>query len=280
MGVARSETQAVEYGGIVYFPGGLSRGLNPIPAHDVFEAFDPVSNTWSRLADMPDKRHHLLLAAHAGHVYVFGGLDERLWLPQDNLWRYSIEDDAWEELEPMPTDLASGSAVVLNGKIILIAGIGASKQVFEFDPTSLEWTNRAPLIEAREHIAAAVLGGQIYVSGGRWSDNELASVERLDPIRDEWQMVAPLGEARAGHAMVAVGEQLVVFGGEILTTRAALDSVEVYDPGRDSWESGPTLPTTVHGVGAVEWNGAVLMIGGATAAAQANATGDVYRWDP
>lgn len=278
--MARSETQAVEHDGIFYFPGGLSRGLNPLPAHDTFESFDPETNEWTSLADMPDKRHHLLVAAWDGFIYVFGGLDERLWLPQDNLWRYSIEDDEWMELASMPTDLASGAAVTLDGSIFVIAGVGAARQTFEFDPVTGGWSTRAPLMEAREHIAAAVVDGLIYVSGGRWSEGELASVERYDPSLDEWQAVAPLAVARAGHAMVGNDGQLVAFGGEILGTRTALDSVELYDPETDRWTAGPPLPTTTHGGGAVAWAGTVYMIGGAPNAAQANATGDVYSWTP
>ncbi len=279
MEVARSEAPAASVDGLIYYPGGLSRGVNRLPAHDAFEVLDPVTNQWRSLAPLPQKRHHLMLAGHGGSLYVFGGLDERLWLPRDNVWRYSIVDDRWDVLDPMPTDLASGAAVTVGDSIYVIAGVGESRSVWEFDTSDATWSRRADLLEAREHIAAAVLDGYIYVSGGRWSE-DLASVERYDPNEDEWTSVAPMAEARAGHAMVAVGGRLVAFGGELLDSRRALDSVEIYDTEADVWIGGPVLPTTIHGVGGAVVESVVYMVGGATAAAQANATGDVFSWEP
>ena len=40
---------------------------------DVFEMYDPSADRWMSLAPLPEGRHHLMAAAHAGRVYAFGG---------------------------------------------------------------------------------------------------------------------------------------------------------------------------------------------------------------
>src|SRR3989337_753496 len=53
---ARSEDAAAVLDGMIYVAGGFG-------ALSRFERFDPRADAWERLADLPEPRHHLSLAA-------------------------------------------------------------------------------------------------------------------------------------------------------------------------------------------------------------------------
>ena len=57
----------VEYGGYVYIAGG-NGGENR------FDRYDPVSDTWERLPDIPTPRYELSGAASNGCVFAVGGM--------------------------------------------------------------------------------------------------------------------------------------------------------------------------------------------------------------
>ena len=68
----------------------------------------------------------------------------------------------------------------------------------------------------RNHVGAAVLDGDLIVTGGRPGpvNGGQTTVESYDPKQQKWSPLAPLATARSGHAAVVAGGRLVVFGGE------------------------------------------------------------------
>ena len=98
-------------------------------------------------------------------------------------------------------------------------------------------------------LAAAAMGGKIYVTGGE-SDSvnsvyteTVNSVYVYDPQADAWTPLASMSSARQHHASAAVGGKLYVFGG-MDNSDKCLSTVEVYDPASNSWEKGPSLTSS------------------------------------
>ncbi len=98
--------------------------------------------------------------------------------------------------------------------------------------------------------------------------NTLATVRVFDPARAKWTNLAPMAEPResAQVAMLADGRVLVA-GGMQRTTDGGpppiLASSEIYDPGTDSWSTGPALLEPRAGGAAVTLRDAtVLVLGG------------------
>eukprot|EP00966_Prymnesium_polylepis_P302784 6994873-Prymnesium_polylepis.1 len=52
----------------------------------------------------------------------------------------------------------------------------------------------------RSRVAAAVVGGKIYVSGGFDGSNQLSSVEVYDPARSVWEAAPLMAAARSTAA--------------------------------------------------------------------------------
>jgi hypothetical protein len=103
----------------------------------------------------------------------------------------------------------------------------------------------------REHIAAALAGGEIYVLGGRDGGRNLDVVERYDPERRRWARAPSLAFARSGFAAVSVGGNVIALGGEELTPGGTtIRPVEILDPGERRWRRLPGMRTPRHGLGA------------------------------
>lgn len=96
----------------------------------------------------------------------------------------------------------------------MAVGCGRSTEPTPIDATGT-WTARAPLLEARQEVAVAVLQGWIYVAGGFRIDASSANtVEVYDPVTDHWSTVAPLPQGLNHPAAAVLGERLYVLGGD------------------------------------------------------------------
>ncbi|ELU15691.1 hypothetical protein CAPTEDRAFT_206095 [Capitella teleta] len=103
----------------------------------VSQEFDPISNEWRLLSEMPGPCHGVAAVALNNKIYVVGGL---------NRVCYSFDpvNDEWKSLSP-PTQLClDGSATVWKGKILLSAYLCTSL-VQEYDPATDRWSKQNQL---------------------------------------------------------------------------------------------------------------------------------------
>jgi N-acetylneuraminic acid mutarotase len=261
MEVARSETAAAVLDGLIYVPGGL-----PGPS-SVMEAYDPVANSWHKVANMPGGRHHLMTTAYNGKVYVFGGtnISGSTWIPVNTSWAYDPTTNKWSTLAPMPESRLAGAAVTMDNYIYIVGGVGGTQDLLRYDPQANTWKKLAAMHVAREHVPAAVLDGKIYAIGGRWQGGgEWTSVEVYDPATNKWTFAASLHIAHAGCSATVLYGQIVVAGGEYFSSfpPQALKIVEVYNPATKTWHEATPMPHGVHGNPVASVGGKVYVLGG------------------
>jgi N-acetylneuraminic acid mutarotase len=116
---------------------------------------------------------------------------------------------------------------------------------------------------SRSELAAAALGGRIYVAGGIAQWGTTAAFEAYDPARDRWEELPPLPEAVHHLAAAATDDRVYVTGGYTdllfseITSRAW-----AYDPGARTWARIADLPAprAAHGMAAIE--GKLYVVGG------------------
>ncbi len=107
---------AASMGGFLYVTGGLVEGPPAAGPHVVLrrcERYDPASNTWSRIADLPEPRTCHALACLDGSLYAVGG--QAVWDGPGSTsppWRYDAIAGAWLEV-PLAGD--SGAMVGFKG---------------------------------------------------------------------------------------------------------------------------------------------------------------------
>src|SRR5262249_34283775 len=149
-----------------------------------------------------------------GKIYAFGGFVAPLvgppaWVPIANAWEYAPAADSWTPLAPMPTRRGAAMAAAAGGRLYGVGGAPgppgsggrgapparphrALDTVEEYDPATGTWRARSPMPTARNHAAIGVVGGKIYVIGGRIGAafigvaSNTDVVEEYDPTGDQW----------------------------------------------------------------------------------------------
>jgi Kelch motif len=112
----------------------------------------------------------------------------------------------------------------------------------------------------RSYVAAAELGGKVYVAGGMFGSagTRLDRVQRFDPARQVWTTLPRLPEpVRAAAGATRKGEFLVIGG---TTERGGGRQVYVWTGSR--WRRGPPVPRRLYNHSAVTVGEEVYVLGG------------------
>jgi DNA-binding CsgD family transcriptional regulator len=182
----------------------------------------PVAATpgWEPGVNLPTPRTGLALVADDvdGSVYAISGRDAG-GLVADTL-RYRVRGYRWEHLADKPTPVENAGAAQVWGEFVVPGGCdaeGKALRVVEvYDPDTDRWRTGAPLPEPRCAYGLAALGGELYLFGGRTSDDPVTAsdkVWRYDPRLGEWSLESEMPLPRSDLAAVVVGSGIRVLGG-------------------------------------------------------------------
>jgi len=254
-----------------WIPGGaLGKTLKTV------EVYDPVTNTWTKKADMPTPRFSSSISVVSGKIYVIGGHGGGVNM-LSTTEEYDPKTDTWIRKASMPTKRHSLSASAVNGKIYAIGGTIIEGMKFvsfptveEYDPATDTWTKKANMPTKRAALSTSVVSGKIYAIGGciPWRDawKELSTVEVYDPATDTWTKGADMPTRRCWHAASAVNGKIYAIGGMIVTgvKWPMVSDVEVYYPAVDRWTKKRSMPTRRGSHAASAVNRKIYVIGGAS----------------
>jgi DNA-binding CsgD family transcriptional regulator/N-acetylneuraminic acid mutarotase len=170
----------------------------------------------------------------------------------------------WHALAALPTARSGLAAVSYELKVYAIGGAtaaGVTGLTEGFDPATNSWAQLAPKPLPVADIGAAVLGGLIYVPGGRLASGQPTNVlEAYNPRSNSWQQRAPLPKAISAYALVAYEGELYVFGG--WDGQHDLNTIYRYDPATDTWSEDPAMPRARAFAGAAVASGSIYVVGG------------------
>jgi len=154
------------YDGKIYYAGGLHNGL----AVNWFDVYDPVTDTWTQLPDMPTARDHFQASVLDGRFWAIGGRNVQ---PNETTAvneAFDFGTGQWVTgFAPLPTPRGGFASAVLDGEIVIIGGEGygqAWPTVDAYDPATDTWRSLAPMPNPRHGIQGAVCNGGIYIAGG------------------------------------------------------------------------------------------------------------------
>jgi len=173
----------------------------------------------------------------AACIYAIGGSDRGAENPTQ-VEAYNDVTNSWTDAVPIttPRDHLAAQGAPVNGRIYAIGGrvqIDFGRNVDateEYSPETDAWTPKAPLPTARSGIAAAVLGGRIYVFGGEGSEGTFDENEAYDPETDSWETLEPMPTARHGLGAAVVGDTIYVIGGGETPGLSVSGANEAYTP--------------------------------------------------
>jgi N-acetylneuraminic acid mutarotase len=229
--------------------------------------YDPGPDKWTKRKTIPVRVHHQAQAGFNGKLYIFGGCTRAISGEGgvDNVWEYDSATDTYRALAPMPVKRCSAQAEEVGGKIYVIGGLeplenGKGTRVTGrndmYDPATNTWTSRSPMPTSRNHAFSGVVGGKIYVIGGRIGAGNIPAttnidvVEEYDPATNLWGVVKErMPTARSGGGAATYNGKIYVGGGELQNRQlmAAFKALEAYDPASNTWEVLPSMPSARHG---------------------------------
>lgn len=164
----------------------------------------------------------------------------------------------------MPTARQGLAVTAYEDLIFAIGGEtagGVTGVVESYDISTNTWITLSKKPTPVSDTGAAVIGGRIFVPGGRLDSGELtAALEIYDPRQDSWQLGSPLPVAVSAYAMVAFEGKLYLFGG--WDGKKFLASVYEYDPEQDQWNQRTPMPTARGFSGAAVAGGKIFVLGG------------------
>ena len=265
MSMARSEHSAVLMRDEIVVVGGLvESGFGRSAVTGGVEAYDPASDVWRPLPELPSPRHHVMATVIDDRLLVIGGLAETGFDPVDTAWE--LRAGRWVDRASLPTLVGSGAAVTLHRHVYVVGGV-PSGGLLRYDPAEDTWVTLTPPRLRREHLAAVVFAGEIWAIAGRWEGQAYRSTEIYDPASDAWRDGPNLVEARSGFGATVVGESIIVAGGEVFDPVMALSSVERFEVSTGEWTLAKALPDGLHGNPLVAVGATVYLPGGSTRAA-------------
>ena len=223
MPTARSEAAAVAYRGRLLVIGGRApedkeHGRPKQRVVGVVEAYDPVSNSWSELGQLNQRREGHVAFVLNDTVFVAGGSDHGANILRSIETLDPTDPSRWQVSEHLALDMpaAAPAVAVARGSAFIFGGFspGPINAVQAFRGTRSRENLPPGQFRARGSHAAAALGDTVYVLGGRGPKGKgqgrgqsrvLADVDAYALETDEWQEAEPLPEPRQGFAAVAVG---------------------------------------------------------------------------
>ncbi len=171
---------------------------------------------------------------------------------------------AWETRASLSTPRSNLAVVSYENLIYAVGGQtaqGVTNALASYSPTADEWTSLAPKPIPVADIQAAVIGGRIYVPGGRLEDGAItAELEIYDPARNLWVEGAPVPAKRSAYSLVAFEGQLYLFGG--WDGHSYQNTVYRYDPLQDQWLEQTPMPTARGFSGAAVVENKIYVLGG------------------
>jgi N-acetylneuraminic acid mutarotase len=128
--------------------------------------------------------------------------------------------------------------------------------------------SRFPLVVAVAGVVAVlgVLAALLLAGGDDGNEEEASPPPVAGPVATKlpsdlaWSSIASPPFQRQYAAATAVDGKVMVIGG--IGVRDASTTTKIYDPGTDSWTTGPGLPAALHHASAVTYGGDPVVIGG------------------
>ena len=199
----------------------------------------------------------------------------------DSVTATTVAMPLWEQESDMPTPRYRLAGVADGCRFYAIGGFdlegNAVDTVEVLDLATRQWNTVASRLTAAANSAAVMLDGRLYLIGGYDpngnGDERLATVEFYDPVSDTWATATALPEATSGMTAIALDGRIYAMGGN--TVDGEFTASYIYDPGADSWSSGPSLPMEDTSFArALVLDGSIYLVGGWPGQK------GIYRYDP
>jgi len=257
----RFEGYACGYGDKLFTFGGYNSLIHPYAVNADGDVYDASLDRWRSLGRMPAPPSHAGMARDVEHgmLYFVGGLQGAYpGVTTNEVWSYDMNRNVWAQLPGLPTPLAAGCAVIVDGELHYFGGIGAHDRDtnlavhYVLTLGESQWRKAAEFPTPRDHMTALAWNGKIYVFGGEIGHDKYHLQQTLshvyDPASDTWTRLAdmPRSKSHTESSAIVRDGKIVIAGGQV-EGFASTDTILQYDPVADSWGMVGRLPGALQG---------------------------------
>jgi N-acetylneuraminic acid mutarotase len=270
--VPRNHLAAGTLGGRVYAIGGQFGADETNGNRPEVHRYDPVANTWARVADMPVPRGHTTASAFPvdGRLVVVGGTQPGSQ-PSSEVSEYDPVTNVWVKLPGLPSGRKTPVADLLGGSIVSATGNSGGTT-----PTTTTWAGELagrwetgpPLPASLGELAGGILGKELVLVG-----ESNASTYAYDLSKGTWRTLPTRPYVGHHHAAEVLGGKLHLFGG----LHAGAGKTQVYDPATGRWSVAADMPFATGSASSAVIGGRAYVAGGIVGSSTTNR---VARYDP
>ncbi|KAM6041401.1 kelch-like protein 33 isoform 1-T1 [Chlamydotis macqueenii] len=212
--------------------------------------YQPMDDSWERLASMTCGRSYFAAAALGDLIYALGGSSGELYCT-DTVECYDLANDTWRRCQPLPMALCGHAVCPLDGALYVSGGCDEAcrclASLLRYTPAAPA-TLLAPMNGQRAGHVMEEAGGQLYVAGGlcqrdgQTGYRDQLAFEVYSPKLDVWVLLSPLPHAHVVGSAAVLGGELLVLGGYSHETYRDTHLIHAYQPGARRWITRGTLP--------------------------------------
>ncbi|HMO25791.1 MAG TPA: kelch repeat-containing protein, partial [Tepidisphaeraceae bacterium] len=227
---ARTEHMTAMVGEKLYLMGGYFNNVWLSEAR--MDVYNPATNKWQRLADLPQRLTHAGTAHDDRYIYLAGGYTvdatgRKQVIGIVNSWRYDTVTSQWNAMPALPQRMGAGSMVLVGRTLYHMGGFEGnitrdSSKIFtlNLDNLSAGWKFHGNMPETNNHFGAAVLNGSVYVMAGQIGNDATAvfrdSAWRWDVASNLWTRLPNITSPGRSHiwgSTFAHNGRIFVIGG-------------------------------------------------------------------
>jgi N-acetylneuraminic acid mutarotase len=192
--------------------------------------YDPTSNVWTTIGDLPEGRWtgSAAVGVSGTTVYLAGGLANTNLTDDEEgtisiFTSYNVATKYFAVLPDMPEPRDHTGVGLVDNRLYVLGGRAyghnnTKNTVFSYDIESKCWTTGLALMPTpRGGCASGVIGTQIFTIGGEGDQDTVSGVfpqnQAYDTAKNTWASYASMDIPRHGTAGVAIGNKVYIPGG-------------------------------------------------------------------
>jgi N-acetylneuraminic acid mutarotase len=173
-GRSRGSSGVAVHNGKIYVAGGLQGTHETGTSTAMFDVYDPGTNAWTTLPNLPVVRDHVQAVVIGTKLYLVGGRNTPAGMDAlvARVDVYDLVAGSWSTLPAsanLPTLRAGAGTVAVGNEVVILGGETASGvpgAVEALNVTSQTWRTLAPMDLPRHGMQATTCANGIYVAGG------------------------------------------------------------------------------------------------------------------
>ena len=223
------------YNGKLYAFGGSTAAFSG--AVNKAAVYDPATDDWSILADMPTARGGAVAQAIGNQIYVVGGMNSS----GDSVATVEIFNagtNSWSSVPDMATARDNPGMAAIGGKLYVFGGrtrtssstVDPTLSSVEIFEPGVGWSVGTPMPTGRRTMNVVVVNGEAIVMGGEKTDvgGSFIANEGYDPATNSWRLLTNMPTGRHGAVAGLVDDVVIVAGGGPTGGTSYTDDVDAF----------------------------------------------------